>query len=159
MRNDGFQQILAGREGKPHLLIEVLQDLQEAHGYISKEAMGILAEKMEVPLIEIYRVANFYKAFSLVPRGEHVVTVCSGTACHVRSSPLLLAEAVSQLGIEPGKTTEDGLFTLECVNCLGACAIGPVVVFDGVYHPQMTPGKLRRLIAAARKMRKEVAHA
>ena len=159
MSTDGLQQILQGREGKPHQLVEVLQDVQEQHGYISEEVMWILSEKLAVPLIEVFRVASFYKAFSLVPRGEHVVTVCSGTACHVRRSFLLLTEAMNQLGVEPGETTEDGLFTLECVNCLGACAIGPVVVLDGVYHPQMTPGKLRRLIHAVGRREKEVANA
>ena len=159
MSTDGLQQILQGREGKPHQLVEVLQDIQEKHGYISEEVMWIVSEKLAVPLIEVFRVATFYKAFSLVPRGEHIVTVCSGTACHVRGSFLLLTEAMNQLGVDPGETTEDGLFTLECVNCLGACAIGPVVVLDGVYHPQMTPGKLRKLIQSVRSGKQEVVHA
>lgn len=159
MSTDGLQQLLQGREGKPYLLVELLQDIQETHGYLSEEVMDVVSEKLAVPIIEVYRVASFYKAFSLVPRGLHVLTVCSGTACHVRGSPLLLGEAMGQLGVSPGETTEDGLFTLECVNCLGACAIGPVAVLDGVYHPQMTPGKLRRLIGSVRTAQQEVVNA
>jgi NADH:ubiquinone oxidoreductase subunit E len=109
-----------------------------------------------VPLIEVYRVASFYKAFSLQPRGKHVITVCMGTACHVRGAARMLDEVSGQLGIQAGQTTEDRLFTVESVNCLGACALGPVVVLDGVYHDHMTPGKLRKLIQSVRQQESEV---
>jgi NADH:ubiquinone oxidoreductase subunit E len=135
----------------PSQLIEVLQDVQEAHGHISEAAMYTVSMGLEVPLIEVYRVANFYKAFSLAPRGRHVITVCMGTACHVRGAPRMLDEVLGQLGINAGETTDDGAFTVERVNCLGACALGPVVVLDGVYHDHMTPGKLRKLIQSVRK--------
>jgi NADH:ubiquinone oxidoreductase subunit E len=113
--------------------------------------MRTTSERLGVPLIEVYRVANFYKAFKLTPLGKYVLTFCLGTACHVRGGPLLLNEAAGQLGVEPGQTTEDGLFTVERVNCLGACALGPVVAVNGDYHDRMTPAKLRRLIKSIRK--------
>lgn len=142
--------ILQGRRSQPHQLIEVLQDVQQELGYISEYAMKTVARELGVPLMEVYSVASFYKAFSLQPRGKHVLTVCMGTACHVRGAQLLSNQAQSQLGIAPGETTEDGLFTLEHVNCLGACALGPVVTENETYHHHMTPGKLRKLIDARR---------
>ena len=99
-----------------------------------------------MPLIEVYRVASFYKAFRLKPSGKYVLTICMGTACHVRGARLLMDQAAGQLGIEPGDVTPDGLFSIEQVNCLGACALGPIVTVNGTYHHHMTPGKLRRLI-------------
>lgn len=142
---------------QPRHLIEVLQDIQEAEGYLPAEALRTVSEDLGVPQIEVYRVANFYKAFSLSPRGRHVITVCTGTACHVRGAPRMLDQALGQLGVEPGETTEDGMFTLESVNCLGACALGPVVVLDGVYHDHMGAGKLRKLIQTTCQSDEEVA--
>jgi NADH:ubiquinone oxidoreductase subunit E len=137
---------LKTRPAEPDQLIEVLQDVQAACGHVSEEAIRAIADRLGVPLIEVYRVASFYKAFSLEPRGRHLVLVCMGTACHVRGAPRMLDEVLGQLNVAPGETTEDGLFTVETVNCLGACALGPVVVVDGEYHDHMTPGKLRGLI-------------
>lgn len=151
-----IQDILDRYPAEPHYLIEVLQDVQQAEGYVSQETMCAAAARLSVPLIEVSRVAHFYKAFSLKPRGRHVITVCMGTACHVRGAARMLDEVSGQLGVEAGETTEDQLFTVEKVNCLGACALGPVVVLDGVYHHHMTPGKLRRLIHSIRKAEGEV---
>jgi NADH:ubiquinone oxidoreductase subunit E len=160
MATDTVEQIVAEREAEPCRLIEVLQDIQQAEGYVSEHAMRVISERLTVPLIEVYRAASFYSAFSLKPRGRHVITVCMGTACHVRGAPRMLDEVLGQLGVAPGETTEDGLFTVECVNCLGACALGPVVVVDGAYHHHMTPGKLRGLIESVRSADGEVpAHA
>jgi NADH:ubiquinone oxidoreductase subunit E len=105
--------------------------------------------------MEVYRVASFYKAFSLKPRGKHVITMCMGTACHVRGAKLNLNQATGQLGIQPSEMTEDGLFTIEHVNCLGACAIGPVVTENGECHHHMNPSKLRKLIDSLRGAGKE----
>ena len=149
--------ILEGRRSQPQQLIEVLQDVQERCGYISQETMITVSRELGVPLIEVYRVANFYKAFSLVPRGEHVITVCLGTACHVRGASRMVDQVTGMLSVEPGGTTSDGLFTVEGVNCLGACALGPVVVLDGVYHDHMTPRKLSRLIESVRRTEGEEA--
>jgi NADH:ubiquinone oxidoreductase subunit E len=156
MSNEVLEKILKDRRSQPQQLVEVLQDVQEAFGYIPQEAMTVVSRELGVPLIEVSRVAHFYKAFSLKPRGKHVVTVCLGTACHVRGAPRMLDLVKGELGIEPGETTEDRMFTLERVNCLGACALGPVVVLDGEYHPKMTPNKLRELLESVYATEKEV---
>ena len=143
--------ILEGRDGQAGQLIEVLQDMQAAFNYLPEEGLRLVAERLGVPPIEVYRVASFYKAFSLTPRGRHQLTVCMGTACHVRGAPRLLDVVEGELKIKAGQTTEDRAFTLERVNCLGCCALGPVVVLDGIYHDHMTPNKLRKLIAATRQ--------
>ncbi len=141
-----LEQIVERRRSQPHQLIEVLQDVQENYGYISQEAIQSVSQGLGVPLIEVYRVASFYKAFRLKPPGKNVLTMCLGTACHVRGAHLLLDQATGQLGVKPGEVTPDGLFSIEHVNCLGACALGPIVRENGSYHHHMTPGKLRKLI-------------
>jgi len=156
MSNDLLERILVDRRSQPQQLLEALQDVQEAFGYISEEAMRTISAELGVPVMEVYRAANYYKAFSLTPRGRHVLTVCMGTACHVRGASRMIDEVEGQLGLTPGQTTEDGMFTLECVNCLGACALGPVVVLDGQYHGKMTPNKLRTLIQSVQAAEKEV---
>lgn len=150
-----LEQVLKGRRSQPNQLIEVLQDIQENYGYISKEAMQTVSQGLGVPVIEVYRVASFYKAFRLRPSGKYVLTMCMGTACHVRSARLLLNQAVGQLGIRPGQVTPDGLFSIELVNCLGACAMGPIVAENGSYHHHMTPSKLRKLIESLRRQKVE----
>ena len=141
-----LEEIVKERRSQPNQLIEVLHDIQEKHGYISEEAIQSVSQWLGVPLIEVYSVASFYKAFRLKPVGKHMLTVCMGTACHVRGTRLLLDQATSQLDIEPGEVTPDGLFSIECVYCLGACALGPIVIENGNYHHHMTPAKLRKLI-------------
>lgn len=123
-------------------LISILQDIQTEYNYLPQEALRKVAKGLEVPLINIYGVATFYKSFSLTPRGKHVITVCLGTACHVRGGRRILEEMVRKLDIGPGETTEDDAFTLETVNCLGCCAIGPIVVVDGEYYGEMTVRKV-----------------
>jgi len=127
-------------------LIEVLQDIQAKYGYLPEEQLLEVSDKLSIPIIEVFRVANFYKSFYLEARGKHLITVCMGTACHVRGAPKFVDEVLGQLGIKPGETTEDGEFSVETVNCVGACALGPVVILDGKYYDHMTPGKLRALI-------------
>ncbi len=145
------EEIVKGRRSQPQQLIEVLQDIQKEFGYISKENMQTVSRELGVPIIEVFRVASFYKAFRLKPAGKVVLTACMGTACHVRGSQLILEQALSELGVEPGEVTPDGLFSVERVNCLGACAMGPVVKENETYHHHMTPGKLRRLIETIRR--------
>jgi len=141
-----LDQIVEGRRSQPNQLIEVLHDIQKNYGYISKEAIQTVSRDLGVPLIEVCRVASFYKAFRLKPSGKNVLTMCMGTACHVRGARLLLDQATGQLGVKPGEVTPDGLFSVEHVNCLGACALGPIVTENGSYYHRMTPGKLRKLI-------------
>jgi NADH-quinone oxidoreductase subunit E len=150
-----LQSILKGRSSQPHQLIEVLQDVQESYGYIPESAMREISKTLGAPLIEVYRVASFYKAFKLKPSGKYVITICNGTACHVRGAELLLDQAVSQLGIKPGDVTEDGLFSIEHVNCLGACALGPIASENGTIGHHMTPAKLRKFIDSIRRKEKE----
>jgi len=132
---------------KPWALISILQDIQEHDGYLSPEVLRRVSERMEIPLTGLYGVATFYKTLKLVPQGKHQITVCSGTACHVRGSNRILDEIKNLLKVEPGETTEDRQFTLNVVNCLGACAIGPVVVIDGKYHGKMSASKVKDLLA------------
>jgi len=141
-----LESILKGHSSQPHQLIEVLQDVQESYGYIPEEAMGEISKTLGAPLIDVYRVASFYKAFKLKPSGKYVITICNGTACHVRGAQLLLDQAMSQLGIKPGEVTDDGMFSIEYVNCLGACALGPIASENGSYHHHMTPAKFRKFI-------------
>jgi NADH:ubiquinone oxidoreductase subunit E len=150
-----LNRILEGRRSQPNQLIEVLQDVQDMYGYIPEDAMKNVAKELGVPLMEAYRVANFYKTFSLKPRGKNVVTICTGTACHVRGSNLLIDQVEGQLGIKPGDTTEDGQVTVECVNCVGACALGPIVIENGTYSHHVTPGNLRKMIDETNGNKKE----
>jgi NADH-quinone oxidoreductase subunit E len=128
-------------------LISILQDIQSEYHYLPEEALREVAKKLDLPLIQVYGVATFFKAFSLEPQGKHKCSVCLGTACHVRGASSVLDELERRLGIRSGQTTEDMQFTLESVNCLGACALGPVVVVDGEYHGQMNAGKLKKVMA------------
>jgi len=133
-------------DGTHDSVIAILQDVQSEYHYLPEHALRAVASQLGLPLIQICGVATFFKAFSLKPRGEHTVTVCLGTACHVRGAPAVLDEAKRQLGVEPGNTTDDMRFTLETVNCLGACALGPIMVIDGKYHGQMSPRKAKKVL-------------
>lgn len=141
-----LEEILDSKNSETFAIMEVLQDVQDAYRYIPEEAVVRISERLDVPVIEVFRLANFYKAFSLSPRGRHLVTVCAGTACHVQGAPRLLDTVLALLDTQPGETTADGAFTVETVNCLGACALAPVVVIDGKYYDHMTPGKVRALL-------------
>jgi len=127
-------------------LIAALEEIQERYRYLPPEALILASERLGVPLSQAYGVATFYNAFSLKPKGKHCLHVCMGTACHVRGSPQVLDRLESKLGIKAGETTRDHLFTLETVNCLGACALGPIIVTDEEYSGQMTTQKVDRLI-------------
>lgn len=127
-------------------LVQILQDISVEYNYIPRETLYYVSEKLGIPFAEVYSTATFYKAFSLKPRGENIVQVCMGTACHVRGAPRIVEEFERILDIKAGETTDDLAFTLETVNCLGACALGPVVVINGKYTGQMTPGKVGKLL-------------
>jgi NADH:ubiquinone oxidoreductase subunit E len=119
-------------------LVHLLHRVQAEFGYIPPEAVARVAERLRITESEVVGVLTFYRAFRLKPRGRHVVTVCAGTSCHVRDGAEILREMERQLAIGPGETTSDRLFTLETVNCLGCCAIGPTVVVDGRYYSRVS---------------------
>jgi NADH:ubiquinone oxidoreductase subunit E len=155
MELEKVDAILKGKGARPFDVIEALQDIQEEFRYLPEEAMCRVSETLNIPLIEVFRLANFYKTFSLKPRGRHLITVCEGTACHVQGAPRLVEEVVGQLKIQPGETTRDGAFTVETVNCVGACALAPVLIIDGSYYDHMTPGKLRGVLESVRQQDQE----
>jgi NADH-quinone oxidoreductase subunit E len=132
-------------------IIAILQDLQELENYLPEKGLEYLSEKLSMPLSKIYRIATFYNAFSLTPRGKHTISVCLGTACHVRGAAKVLDRIKMYLGTDIGEMTKDKLFSLETVNCLGACAMGPIVVVGSDYHGQMTPAKVASTIKKYRK--------
>jgi NADH:ubiquinone oxidoreductase subunit E len=127
-------------------LIAILQDLQQEYHYLSKENLEQVAASLEIPLSQVLRVATFYKAFSLTPRGKYLINVCLGTACHVRGGVRNLEELQGTLDIQAGETTRDGLFTLDKVYCLGGCALGPLVVIGGKYYSKMNPLKIEAVL-------------
>ena len=129
-------------------LIAALEAIQALYNYLPSEAIILASDRFGVPLSQIYSVATFYNAFSLNPKGKHCLQVCMGTACHVRGSPQVLNRLETKLGVQAGETSHDHLFTLETVNCLGACALGPIVVTDGEYSGQMTVQKADQLLKA-----------
>ena len=141
---------LARYPAEPRVLISVLQDLQIAYRYLPVPVLELAARALGVPVAKVYGVATFYKAFSLTPRGEKVLRVCTGTACHIRGAPHILTELTTRLGIEPGQTTEDLAFSLEAVNCVGACALAPVVVVNDTAHGNVDVTRARRLVKGAK---------
>jgi NADH-quinone oxidoreductase subunit E len=143
---DDAKAILAEhRDGEPSLLA-VLEEVQGHYRYLPRDALILISERLDIPLSQVYSVATFYNAFSLKPQGRHRFQVCTGTACHVRGAMQVLDRLETQLGIQAGQTSADLEFTLETVNCLGACALGPVVVTDGAYARHMTASEVDRLL-------------
>ncbi len=128
-------------------LVSILQDIQTEYRYLPEEALLQVSETMSIPASRVYDVATFFKAFSLKPRGKHVIDVCLGTACHVRGGIRVLETVERCLAIERGQTTKDGKFTLETVNCMGCCAVGPAVKIDGDYYGHMSTDKVNGLLA------------
>ncbi len=136
-------------------IISILQDIQSTYNYLPEDALRFLSEKLSIPLIDLYSIASFYNSFSLKPRGKHLVQVCLGTACHVRGSQRVLQELKRKLDIEPDETTEDQQFTLKTVNCLGACALGPIVVVDDEYHRNTRIQKINAILERYRDNHKD----
>jgi NADH-quinone oxidoreductase subunit E len=127
-------------------LVAILQEIQREYLYLKKEALEEVSEIMGIPVSQIYSVATFFKAFSLKPRGRHLINVCTGTACHVRGATRILEKMERDLEIDRGDTTQDLKYTLETVNCVGACALGPMVIIDGEYSGQMKTDKVADLL-------------
>jgi NADH-quinone oxidoreductase subunit E len=127
-------------------LISILQDIQAEYSYLPQEALEYVAVRLNIPLVQVFGVATFFKAFSLQPKGKQEIHVCMGTACHVRGSKMVLEEMERKLKIKAGDTTPDGEYSLDTVNCVGACAMGPVVINKDEYHGQMNPFKVDNLL-------------
>ena len=140
MDTDRLDQIIDKHQGEASSLIQVLLEIQSELHWLPKEALERVSKRLQVPLARILHIATFYKAFSLVPKGRHEIHVCVGTACHVRGAPRVLDTVQDLTGIKPGETDLDLKFSLETVNCLGCCALGPVVEIDGKTHGKVAPG-------------------
>ena len=140
--NDIFEKYQKKREN----VIPLLQDVQEKYGYISKENLANISKYLNVPTSNVYGVATFYNQFRLIPLGKHLIKVCRGTACHVKGSDKILEKLESELKIKAGETTEEGLFTLETVACVGACSIAPVITIDEEFYGRLQPKDVTALI-------------
>ncbi len=132
-----IKSILGRNDNDRGMLVSILQDMQAEFGYLLRDAITEISKQLDIPLSQVYGVATFFKAFSLIPRGRHQIQVCLGTACHVRGAEKILDTVERELGIKPGESDKDMNFMLETVNCLGACALGPIVVVDGKYSGEM----------------------
>ena len=140
MEKERVDQIIDKYNAEASYLIQVLLDIQSENNWLPQEVLEQVSERLEVPLTQIQHIATFYKAFSLVPKGRHEIHICMGTACHVRGAMRVLETVQDLTGIKPGETDLDLKFSLETVNCLGCCALGPVMEIDGKTHGKMAPG-------------------
>ena len=141
MDHDRIDQIIDRHGGEASSLIQVLLEIQRDNHWLPKDALGRISEKLDVPLARIQHIATFYKAFSLVPKGRHEVHICVGTACHVRGATRVLDKVQDLTGIKPGETDLELKFSLETVNCLGCCALGPVMEIGGKTHGKLSPAE------------------
>jgi len=132
-----IEQIIGAYQADQRFALAALQDMQHAFNYIPAEGLERLAAYLGCPESQLYSMATFYKALSLTPKGDHIIKICNGTACHLRGAMNLATELKRDLGIDPGETTDDGAFSVELVNCLGSCALAPVMVVDGTYHNKL----------------------
>lgn len=139
-------EIIDRYKGEEGVLIQLLLDIQNEFNWISPEAIARISEQMRIPKSQIYRIASFYKAMSLKPVGRHIIHVCLGTACQVRGAPKILDRIEENLKIKEGETTPDMRFSLKRVNCLGCCAMGPVILVDGTYHGKITPAMVESIL-------------
>ena len=146
-----INEILQSYPADQHYSLAIMQDLQHEFQYIPREGLEALVPYLNMPLSSLYSMATFYKALSLKPKGRHIIKLCDGTACHIRGSMTLVEGVTRLLGIKDGETTEDGLFSLELVNCLGSCALAPVMVVDDTYYGKMTMEKLLGVLDSYRK--------
>jgi NADH-quinone oxidoreductase subunit E len=141
MEIEKVDQIIDRHHGEASNLLQIMLDIQKENNWLSKQALARVGERLSVPMTRIQHIATFYKAFSLVPKGRHKVHICLGTACHVRGATRILDTVEGATGIKPGETDLDLKFSLDTVNCLGCCALGPVMEVDGKVHGKMSPVK------------------
>jgi NADH-quinone oxidoreductase subunit E len=140
---DGIIRQYGGRESA---ILAILQDIQAEEKYLPKETLEYVSQRMQIPLGQIFRIATFYNALSLKPRGRHKIDVCLGTACHVRGGERILNKLERDLGVSVGETTKDKRFTLEAVHCVGCCSLGPVAVVDGDVYGRLSQDKVPALL-------------
>jgi NADH-quinone oxidoreductase subunit E len=143
---EAVERILKKRPSQARFLLPVLQDIQTEFRYLPKAVLLVVGQRLGLPAAKVFSVAGFYKALSLTPKGERLLTVCQGTACHLRGAGRIIESLEKRLGLKIGQTSADGRFGLESVNCLGACALAPVATVDGVVHGHLTQEKAQDLI-------------
>ncbi|MDD4169328.1 MAG: NAD(P)H-dependent oxidoreductase subunit E [Desulfotomaculaceae bacterium] len=149
-----LEKVLAAHEGKKEDLIEVLYWVQKNYGYVPKEVQVVISEKMKVPLSTVYDVITFYHLFSLKPKGKYEISVCNGTACHLRGAPFILKSFEKELGIKPQDTTGDNMFSLGLIRCLGACAVAPNISINSEPHGRMEPELVTKIVKALKEKSK-----
>jgi NADH-quinone oxidoreductase subunit E len=147
--------ILDRHDRAPSAVIAIMQDVQDEVNYLPEGVLRYVAERLGIPASKIFRLATFYRAFSLEPRGKHLIHVCTGTACHVRGAVKIVDALEREIGIQAGETDEELEFTLETVNCVGACALGPVIMVDNEYRGQMSGAKAVRMVKKLRRAERE----
>ena len=138
---------ILGKHKSGSELIDILSEIQEEYGYLSEENMRRIEQNLGIPLVDIYGVATFYSSFKFRPSGKHIIRVCKGTACHVKKADMIEGSIEEMLNVRNKETTEDGLFTLECVNCIGACAKAPNIMIDDTVYGELTKEKLEKIIS------------
>jgi len=147
-KSELVEEIVARYQGDAGMLIPMMQDLQTECGYLPAEQLRTLSRQLDVPLVRVYGVATFYSSFRLAPKGRHEVTLCMGTVCYLKGANRISEAICEEFGVEPGSTTADRLFTLQAVNCVGACAVAPVMLVDGEYHQGVTPDSAVDIVRA-----------
>ena len=151
----GVEEICESYAHEPSPLMMILSAVQKKYGYIPLEVQQIISDKTGIPVAEIYGVVTFYSFFSLKPKGKYVLGICLGTACFVKNSQQVVDKFSSLLGIQPGETTKDGLFTIEAIRCIGACALAPAMSINGKVYPKVTPDQVGKIIEEYRKLEAE----
>jgi len=147
VQSDTIVEILGKHDNRIDALIMILQDIQNIYHYLPEEAIRFVSERLDIPFSQVYEVATFYRSFSLVPRGDHEIKVCLGTACHLRGAPRILENFERELGVRCGETTPNKQFTLETVNCVGVCALAPLVVVDDDYYGNSTASAVKGILS------------
>jgi NADH-quinone oxidoreductase subunit E len=145
-QNGTVMEVISLHDHKKNNLIQILLSLQEKERFLSRESLLVISKELEIPLTKVYQAATFYNAFSFKPRGKHLIQVCTGTACHVRGAPLILERMIRRLEVDPGNTTADRRFTLQTANCLGCCALGPVVAINDRYFSDPSAAELEKIL-------------
>jgi NADH:ubiquinone oxidoreductase subunit E len=155
MKSAQLEKILKAHDYQRANVLAILQDIQASENYLPRKTLEEVAQKLQIPVAQLYYLATFYRAFSLHPRGRHLVTVCTGTACHVKGAASILNTLERELKVQPGETTGDKEYTLETVNCLGSCALAPLAVIDGHYHGRMLGSTVLSLLGGEKDASKK----